>query len=85
MRLSVTLLVLSAGVLQLAQASVLPVSPSARRSIERRSSANSGTNGAVVSEAAECSDIGVDILKIGGSAADAVSTCYILLARPILI
>lgn len=31
-----------------------------------------GTNGAVASEVAECSQAGIDILKAGGSAADGV-------------
>ena len=34
---------------------------------------STGKHGAVVSEVAVCSEAGVDMLKIGGSAADAVS------------
>lgn len=33
-------------------------------------------NGAVASEAAVCSEIGVDLMKRGGNAADAVSSSY---------
>lgn len=37
-------------------------------------SVNDGKNGAVASESSICTDIGIDILKVGGNAADAVSS-----------
>ena len=37
----------------------------------------SDKKGAVASESAVCSKIGVDLIRIGGNAADAVSRCFL--------
>jgi hypothetical protein len=44
----------------------------------------SGKHGAVASEVGECSQVGLDILKQGGSAADGVRTPFVYLVTSLL-
>ena len=46
----------------------------ARAAVLPRNEVGVGRHGAVVTEVAQCSDIGLEMLLVGGSAADAVSS-----------